>query len=253
MLARDCRTLIAQYRRDLEAELQRRGVQQEVERLRATYPVLAKYSSVEDLAALFRPGRRDLADRDAVLYALLVEIKRKPTLFPLLNWILWGSLCNIFWRKWRRVSNPDDLFSRIQTDFFHTALTHRLDLRPRKIDVNLILDTKKKVTAWQREEAVYREQYKPLGPAHELGMVPADVQESEVFPEEMEAYLLGFLYRQVIDETQYDLLIETEVYKRMSQKEWAKARGVEYATVRSWHCRAEQAVRKNEKARCEGG
>jgi len=76
VLARGCRTLIAQYRRDLEAQLQRREVGQEIERLRETYPVFEKYASVEDLAALVRPGNRAYADKDAVLGALLVEIKR---------------------------------------------------------------------------------------------------------------------------------------------------------------------------------
>jgi len=98
-------------------------------------------------------------------------------------------------------------------------------------------------------EAQRRGRYKRLGPAHELGMVPAEVQESKVFPEEMEAYLLDFLYRQVIDEMQYDLLLETEGYKRMTQKEWAKARDAAYATVRSRHHRAEQAIQEYEKAR----
>jgi len=80
-------------------------------------------------------------------------------------------------------------------------------------------------------------------------LVPADVQESEVFPEQMEAYLLELLYRCVVSETQYDLLMETKVYRRMSQREWAASRGVPPATVRSWRHRAEQAIREHEKAR----
>jgi len=34
----------------------------------------------------------------------------------------------------------------------------------------------------------------------------------------------------------------------MSQKQWAQARGVRYATARSWHHRAEQAIREYAKA-----
>ncbi len=47
---------------------------------------------------------------------------------------------------------------------------------------------------------------------------------------------------------QYDLLLETKVYKRMSQKEWAKARGVKHATARSWQYRAEQDIQEHEEA-----
>ena len=247
--SQECRGLIAQYHRCLETEIQRREVAKEIERLKETYPLFRKYASTEELVALIRPGNPAYTDKDAVLTVLLAEIKRKPTLFPLLNLVLWDGLCNIFWRKHRACLNPDDLFSRIQAEFFHVAIAYPLDRRPRKIDVNLILDTKKKITAWQREEARYCEQHRPLEPTHEGGMAPADVRESEAFPEEKEAYLLDLVYRHVIDETQYDLLVETEVYKRMTQKEWAEARGVPYATVRSWRHRAEKAIREYEKGR----
>jgi len=52
----------------------------------------------------------------------------------------------------------------------------------------------------------------------------------------------------VIDQNEYDLLIETDVYGRMTQKEWARARGLAYATVRSWHHRAETAIERYERA-----
>jgi len=46
-------------------------------------------------------------------------------------------------------------------------------------------------------------------------------------------FRLGYVYQKVVNETQYDLLLETAVYRRMTEKEWAKARGVPHATVRS--------------------
>ena len=79
----------------------------------------------------------------------------------------------------------------------------------------------------------------------------SEFQESTVFPEEMEAHLLDLAYRKVISEEQYDLLLETQIYRRMSQKEWAVKHGVTYATVRSWHARAEQAIMAYEKKRRE--
>lgn len=251
MRGENLRDLVAQYRRDLEAQLQRRDIRQGIKWLRETYTVLEKYPSLEDLTALVQPGNRNYEDKDAVLTALLFEIKKKPTLFPLLNMVFWDSLMSIFRQKRRDCPNPDDLFSRIQADFCHTALTYPLDRRPRKIDVNLYRDTWKKVTCWQKEEAKHREPCQPLEPADDTHIILGDPREAEVHPEDMEVHLLGYVFKKVINETQYDLLLETEVYKRMSQKEWAEARGVPHATARSWRHRAERDIGKYEKARRE--
>ena len=241
----DCRSLIAQYRRDLEVALQRREVRGEMQRLRETCRVFGRYPSIEELAALVGPSKPNEADRDAVLRALLVEIKRQPTLFPLLNWVFWPSLLDIFWRKVHSCPNADDLLSQVRADFYEVAVTYPLH-RPGSIGGNLYWDTWKKVAAWQQEEAKYRGKHEPLGPAHELGMLPADLQESEVFPEDFEPYLRELVLRNVITQAQCDLLLETAVYGRLSEKEWAKARGVNPSTVRTWRHRAEKAIRKHE-------
>jgi hypothetical protein len=246
------------YRLQLEAQLQLQDVKQAIERVRNSHEVFRKYITVEDLVNLGRWGNQNYEDKDTVLATLLVELKRETTLFPLLNLMFWRSLVRLFYSKKRSVPDAyeDDLFIRIQTEFFHVAASYPLDRRPRKIDVNLILDTKKKVTRWQREEALYHEQHEEWDPAHEEFVQPheerpslADLQVSDVFPEEMETYLLDLVYRKVINDRQYDLLLGTQVYRRMTQKEWAEARGFAYATVRSWHFRAETAIRKFEKAR----
>lgn len=272
MLAHDCRALIAQYRRDLEAELQKQDVRQEIERLRQIYPVFAMCPSVEAITALVGPGNRNDADEDALLGALLVELKRQPTLFPLLSLLFWRRLLSIFWRKVRSCPDPDYLLLRVCDGFYEVAVTYPRH-RPGSIGGNLYWDTWKKVAKWQKEEATYSERHKDFGETpycnrhedpkqkailHKRRKQPAppvtfytelaDVQESEVFPEELEPYLEEMVLRQVINETQYDLLLETAVYRRMTEKEWAKARGVKYATVRSWRHRAEKAIRTQGKA-----
>jgi len=241
--------VVEQYRRALEAQLQRQEVRQAIEEIRNKHAIFTKYPALEDLLDLGRPGNRNYEDKDAVLAILLAELKRETTLFPLLNLMFWESLTRLYHRKRRSVANPKDLFSRVQADFFHTAVSYPLDRRPRKIDVNLILDTKKKVTRWQREEIRYHQQHEEFGPAHEDRPSLAELQVSEVFPEQMEEYLLDLTYRKVINERQLDLLREVDVYQRMTEKQWAEARGVAYATVRSWHFRAEAAIRNHEKAR----
>ena len=245
--------MVEPYRRALEAQLQRQEVRQAIEGIRNRHAIFQKYPALEDLLSLGRPGNRNYEDKDAVLAILLSELKRETTLFPLLNLMFWESLIRLFHRKRRSVPNQKDLFSRVQVDFFHTAVSYPLDRRPRKIDVNLILDTKKKVTRWQREEGRYHQQHEEFGPAHENRPSLAELQVSEVFPEQMEEYLLDLTYRKVINERQLDLLREVDVYRRMTEKEWAEAHEFTYATVRSWHFRAEAAIRRHEKARhaCE--
>lgn len=61
----------------------------------------------------------------------------------------------------------------------------------------------------------------------------------------------GHVYQKVINETQYDLLLETAVYRRMTEKEWAKARGVKYATVWSSRHRAQADTSRYRTARRE--
>ena len=239
--------------RELEIELQRTEVKQAIDRVRRSHSVFGKYPTVEDLIDLGRPGTRNYEDKDAVLAILLSEMKRETTLFPLLNLMFWESLARLFYTKRKRVPEwqHEELYARVQADFFHTAVSYPLERRPRKIDVNLILDTKKKVTRWQREEVLYGEQHEEFVPAHEGRASLAELQVSEIFPEEMETYLLDLLYRGVINDRQYDLLLETDVYKHMTQKVWAATRGYAYATVRSWHFRAEAAIWKYEQARRE--
>jgi hypothetical protein len=179
--------------------------------------------------------------------------------------MFWKSLIRLFYNKRRSVPDPDDLFVRIQTEFFHVTASYPLDRRPRKIDVNLILDTKKKVTRWQREEALFRDHHEEWVETHKVRLGRrkewvspyaerpslADYQVTEVFPEEMEEYLLDLVYRKVINGRQRDLILEVDVYRRMSEKQWAEVRGFAYATVRSWHFRAEAVIRRYEKARRE--
>lgn len=256
---------VEQYLGQLDAQTERADVKKVVADLRKAHPVFAKYPTIEDLIDLGRPGIRNYEDVDAVLAILLAELKRETTLFPLLNLLFWKSLVRLFYSKKRSVpdEDEDDLFIRIQTEFFHVAIAYPLERRPRKIDVNLILDTKKKITQWQREEAIYRDLHEEWVEKHKVcvgqredwvspyaeRMSLGDYHVTVIFPEEMEEYLLDLVYRKIINERQYDLILETQVYRRMTQKEWAEARGFTYATVRSWHFRAETAIRKYEKAR----
>jgi len=246
--------MLANYRRLLEAQLQRQEIRQAIEKIRNSHGVFRRYPTVEDLANLCQTGAQNYEDKDAVLAILLSKIKRETTLFPLLHLILWESWARLFNSKRKSVpaSDRDELFSRLQVDFFHTAVEYPLDRRPRKIDVNLILDTRKKISRWQREEAVRSERDERFDeietPESKRTWALAELLVSTVFPEEKEEYLLDRIYRGVINKLEYGLIVETQVYKRMNLKEWARINGVPHATARSWLYRAKLALRRYEEA-----
>ena len=244
--------MFAQFRRDLEAQVRTQAFETRMEKMRVDCPAMAKYSSIAALVVLVEQGNPEYEEKDAVLHALIAEVRKAPTLFPILNLMFWDRMVGLFeWRR-RNAVNRAELFGRIQAEFFDVVTTYPLDRRPRKIDVNILLDTKNRVIVWQQRESAREEHHECLPiDEGEVCRRLADFQESEVFPEEMEAYLLAFVRLCIIDERQYDLLVETNVHKRMTQKEWAEARGVGYDLARQLHHRAERAIKECEKGRRE--
>ncbi|MFW6157738.1 MAG: hypothetical protein ACOC8E_00100 [Planctomycetota bacterium] len=241
--------MLAEYRRALEAQVRSKEIADEMERLRERSDALTRYPTVGDLEQLINRKGQNYEDKDAVLAVLLERVRQGPTLFPVLNLMFLERLAGMYQKSRRAWADEEDLFGRVQTEFYDVAVAYPLDRRPRKIDVNLLLDTRSKVNAWLRREAKERELHEGLGPAAETGLRPTDVQERAATAGEMEAYLLGFLRAGVIDEDQYDLLLETAVHRRMTQKEWAEAHGIAPATARSWRHRAWSAIRECDQRR----
>ena len=60
------------------------------------------------------------------------------------------------------------------------------------------------------------------------------------------------LYRRVISQLQFELLLETRILERMSLRDWARARGLPEGTVQSLAFRAERAIRAYQKAQRRG-
>lgn len=243
------RPFLEQYRSNLEEELRGQELRQAFERIKSTHPIFGKYPTIEDLKNLLSPSNKNYTDKDAVMAILLRELKRGNAIYPLINLIFWDSLYRLYRQRRSRVDDHEELFSRIQWDFYHTVTSHDLKRLPRKIDVNIFLNTKKKVIAWEKENIREDDALRELDDLSMAGLSPADLEESIVHPEEMEAYLLDMVYRKVITEAQYDLLLDTRVYKRMSQKEWAQKRGIPHTTVRTLKHRAEKAIRRFEEKR----
>lgn len=243
---------LAQYCTYLEEKLNGREFEQALERFKSTHSVFRKYPTVEDLKTLVQAGNRNYTDKDDVLTILLKELKKSNIIYPLINFMFWDSLIRLYWQRKSRVDDHEELFSRIQLDFYHTVRSHNLERLPRKIDVNVFLNTKKKVIAWEKEKVRQDKALREIESLGKVGLSLADLETTIFQPEELALYLLDKVYRKVINETQYDLLIETQVYKRMSPQEWALKKGIPHATARILKHRAEKALRRFEdKKHCE--
>ena len=115
------------------------------------HEVFISYPTIEDLIRLARAGDGDYVKKDEVFGILLKDLKQRMVLFPLLNLMLWESLLRIFHTYREAVVSLDELFVQVQLFFFQTAIEYPLERRPRKMDVNLVLDTRKKVVQWMNK------------------------------------------------------------------------------------------------------
>lgn len=237
------------YRHELESEVSSEEFKKVFEGLRQKHPIFDRYPTVEALRNLLNPNNKNYSDKDEVMAILLKELKRGNAIYPLINFMFWDSLYRLYRQRYSRVDDHEELFSRIQWDFYQTVMNHDVERLPRKIDVNIFLNTKKKVISWEKENIREDEALRELDALSKAGLSPSDLEESVVHPEEMETYLLDMVYRMVINETQDDLLLETLVYKRMSQKEWAQRKGIPHTTARTLKHRAEKTIRLFEEKR----
>ena len=234
-------------RRDLEAALTTDEFRKAFEELKVRYPVFERYPTPGQLVDLAQRGHPDYEAKDQILHVLLQALKEGGNvLFPLLNLMFWDSLMQIYMTRRRRVRDRDELFARIQVDFFHTATDYPLGRRPRMIDSNLVLDTTHRIKLWRRDEGRYRASLEALSSGSKE---PAEREPEAPEQGETERYLLEMVYRGVITELQLDLIRETRLAGRMTPRQWAAAKGVPYTTVRTWAARAEDAIRRYEKRR----
>jgi len=248
------RPFLEQYRSNLEEKLRGQEFRQAFEKLKREDPIFDTYPTVEALRNLLSPNNKNYADKDAVMGILLRELKRGNAIYPLINLMFWDSLYRLYRQRHSRVDDYEELFNQIQWNFYQAVKSHDLERLPRKIDVNIFLNSKKKVLKWEKENLrtrdTLRESLDEFMDLSKAGLSPVDLVESTVHPEEMETYLLDMVYRKVITEDHYDLLLETSVHKRMSQKEWAREKGIPHnTTVRTLKHRAEKAIRRFEEKR----
>lgn len=240
-------------RRDLEAALTTDEFRKAFEELKTKDEVFGKYTTVEALVALCQPGAPDPKGRDRVLRAILRTSKGGNTLLPLLFLMFWNSLAAIYWQLCRRVSDPESLFAQIQWELLQAATAWDPDRRRHKIDVNIVLNTKRGAVKWMRRGAEERAELRKIGDLKLAGRHWAPLEEIHIPPEELEAFLLDLLQRGVLTPIQVEVVLETDIHRRMDVYGWAAAKGIRRSTAYFHRQEAFKAIRKHLMRRVEPG
>lgn len=263
------------YQRVLEKQVNSGQCKESLDKIKSEYSIFNFHPAVESLCILFKPGNKNYSHKDEIMAILLREFHRDKVIYPLINLIFWNSLYSLYCQRRFRNSDLTELFTKIQEEFYQSLMNHNLERLPQKVDVNIILNVKKRIIAWegknlgntqeQRElektcKELYTERLKAKKTWREITeeanairqITPFDFWKSNIYPEEMESFLLDMVYKKIISEIQFELLRETLVFKRMSQKEWADKKGIPEGTVRSLRLRAKVAIiefiKKNKKS-----
>lgn len=234
---------IERYRWDLEVKVKSKELREVFERLKSEHKIFEWYPTAEDLCGLLTPDNKSYADKDKVMAILLGELHKSTAIYPLINLMFWESLRRLFCQRRSWVADPQELFSIIQWSFYHCLSNHDLKRLPRKIDVNIYLNTRKKVIAWERENLRYKDEARSMKELCNGGLTMADLAESTVHTEEIATYLMDMVSLGVINETQYDIIMETLIRRTMNMREWSEKSGISYNTVRTLKMRAETALR----------
>ncbi len=232
-------------RRDLEAALTTDEFRKAFEDLKTKDEVFRKYPTVEALVALCQPGAPDPEGRDRTLGSILRALKRDNALFPLLHLMFWVSLSRLHAKLAKRTRDPESLFEQLQFGFFQTVGRYDPDRSPRKIDVNLFLNTKQAVMRWLRRGSRENSMLEHFDPNHEARRTWRVLEEISIPAEELEAFLLDLFQRGLLKPSQHEVVLDTDVYRRESVREWAKRKGISLITAHTHRQAAYRAIRKH--------
>lgn len=218
-------------RRDLEAALTTDEFRKAFEELKTKDEVFGRYPTVEALLDLCQPGAPDPEGRDRVLGAILRALKDGNAIFPLLHLMFWRSLEALYRRLARRTLDPESLFEMLQWEFFQVVKRHDPDRQPGKIDVHLFLNTKKRILQWERGNHRERQNLGKIMELERAGLPWKGMEEVQIPPEDLEAFLLDLLQRGILNALEHDLLLQTSVYRRTTLKRWARAKKMASSTA----------------------
>ena len=236
--------LWAPHRRALESALGSEEFQRAFDELKQSHEVFQRYPSVDALVALCQAGSPDRAGKDQALGAILRATKRdENTLFPFVQILFWESLMRLHARLARRDPNPEDLVEQVGWEFYRAVHNYDPDRLPAKIDVNIILNTRRELLLLQKKQAQEREALR----ARELPPEAAPVEEPSRFPispEELEPLLRELVARGILSPLQFEAILETG-FRERSVADWARRKGIPLPTAKSHCLRGLQVVRRH--------
>ena len=233
--------VIRKYHSNLKKEFFSFPCQKIFKCLQETHPVFKRYRTLEEIQQLCSIGNKQYLDQNKILGILVTTYHSQPQIFPLLNLIFWELLLRLYnhWKNyWPTRNDLQEFFQVIQTSFLETLSRYYPQKPYCKVGVNIYLNTKNRVYRW-RGKLMRRKELSN----HLAGDLPgaADVSRIEsqgTSPEEIDAHLLKCMYQGVISKKQYEVLVETVIFKRMNLKQWAEQTKTSSSQVRSLKKRA---------------
>ena len=232
------------YRNELKTQLNSPECKRAFEELKQHQLIMEHYPTVESLCELLSPANKNYAHKDEVMVILLTRLSQDKAVYPLINLMFWKMLRSVYYyyrRRQDQLLDPGALYNEIRSSFYEVVITHDLERIPKKIAVNIFLNTKHKVMDWVEKNRRHKQALREYRDScRQTAYYPAEesfqVEDAQVYLEDMRS-------QGVITRLQYELILYTQVYKQVSLKAWAKQKGICYNTVKSLRYRANMAIR----------
>lgn len=247
-------------RQGLERDLSSDEMRKIFDQLEERHPVLKRFvSPVELVKAMHERKIESYRERDGITAALIGEYQENPDLQILrsfLSLLFWPAIDHIFNSKKGQVQNKQELWSEVYWAFLNTILRYPLFSRPKKIAMNVKLDTLSKVCRWQKDESKYRKAIALFASGTEPGELAGEVRPREIqdpgkasdeWTEKeigrAQIFLQRFVDEGVITEADYYLILGTRVYGAQL-KQYALDHGLSPEAAKKRRQRAEKAIRE---------
>lgn len=230
------------------------------EELQNDCPELNRFDNPMDIVEFLHDPAEDCGRKDRILICLLGEYRKGASpsfLSTLLLLSMWPALLQIFSERVKKAYYHDDLWCELQAAFFESLPIYPLDARPRKVALNLKLETLRALCSRFRE--------RNDGMAAERVFMDRAAEACELFPEENNPWttvccaeavefewdgesveaarelLARLLDEGVITGADADLIFTTRV-ERMTLPDYAAGKDCGYEMLRKRRNRAEKSA-----------
>jgi hypothetical protein len=238
--------MLDRYRRELENEMARPEFLEQEMRIRRAWTVFEKYPTREDLVRLMaQGGPRYYSDKDRILGILLREFRKDNMLFPLLNLLFWKPLAKLYHRFLPDAPEPEALLGQIQWEFFRQLLKYDLETYPKKIHINIALNTRREVNTWMTHQDRGPEDLNPPDVLDEIPIPQPSVSDWPVPPEEIEPFLMDLRLQGLLSPIQLRVIVETYLHADRTVTEWARKNNIPLRTALSHHRRALRIINRH--------